>query len=69
MAKAEVQEHEMTRLIINDCEPDDYILATRAAKELLKYPPDHKDIVLEFENRGNFYAKRTLRGISVKKIK
>lgn len=56
------------RLIINDCEPDDYILATRSAKALLNYGPEHKDIILAYEDGSRFYAKRTVLGISVKKI-
>jgi hypothetical protein len=46
-------------------EPENFILAVRAAKSLLDSHPEAKDIVVSFENGADFYVKRNKAGLTV----
>ena len=46
-------------------EPDNFILAVRAAKSLAQHP-DSKDMIVSFEDGSYFYVKRNKAGVTVK---
>lgn len=61
------------RLIIN-AEPDDFILAIRAAKWLIEQPLSQRDAVLAYHNgdlsdSADFYVRRNRSSISVSKTR
>lgn len=56
------------RRVILDCHPDNFILATRAAKWLLERP-GQKDAILAYgegESEVTFYAKRNKESITIR---
>ena len=58
---------EMRRVIL-DCHPDNFILATRAAKWLLARP-EQKDAIVAYgegEQEVNFYVKRNKESITIR---
>lgn len=52
------------KIILKDIEPDDWILAVRAAKRML--PLFQKDMIVAFENNHAFYVKRNKASITVR---
>jgi hypothetical protein len=46
-------------------DPDDFILAVRAAKSKINKHPEVKDMIVSFESGVDFYVKQNKAGITV----
>lgn len=55
------------KLTINS-EPDNFVLAIRAAKWLLANPK-HKDAIIAYENGCDIYVKRTKAGMAATEVR
>ena len=64
----------MTKVILLNLDPNDYILACRVVKWMVKQPPNIKDGILDFDDHSapmakhTFYVRRNKASITVRKI-